>query len=228
MAVKKQQTIDWIHILNEQTIWTCEEDVRSWCSSLTARELKVSDAVVSDFQTGLNELREVLQDLHFQRIADLSPLQRRIANVKLGFQQELGALPLFRAFPVDGSDEALLLSLGDTALVQFCSYTGEVLAGRPLDLYRCEGLFRENMKGISPVKGLTPGKELEWRCEIPILLEADLQESTDVHRCADFFLGGKGKFCSDACRFATFQLIKQLKDPEYLAEKQRRYRARSK
>lgn len=228
MAVKKQ-TLDWIHILNEQTLWYSNEDVRSWLAELTGKPSTVASGVIADVHLLLNLIRDVLQDLHFHRETDLSLLQQRVSGVKLGFQPAIGALPLFRALPAGDSEDHLFISIGETALIQFCLYAGDVMAGRPLDLYRCEGLFRDaKMKTILPVVGFTLAKEIEWRCEIPFILETQQEDSSEVHRCADFFLGGKGKFCSDACRFATFQIVKQMKDPEYLADKQRRYRARKK
>ena len=215
--------------MNEQTVWTEPKNLEDWLAAVTQRSCRLPDSVISDFLAVLNRMREVLYDLHFHRNVDLSDLNTQLRGIQLGFQPEIGILPRFRAWALDEGDAALLLSVGATALVQFAGYIGEVLAGRPLDLLRCEGLFRDaNMNSLSPVQGLNVDKELEWRSEIPILIETNRLESPEVHRCADFFPGGKGKFCSDACRFTTFQLLKQLKDPDYLAEKQRRYRARKK
>lgn len=226
---KPTTTIGWIHILNEQTVWTKPDDVSSWVSSLSGRRVDLSANAVSEFIQVLNDMRDLLQELHFSREIRLDTMNHKVESIRLGFQNELGGLPLFRALPRGPGNDALLHSIGETALVQFCTYVGDVQAGRPFDLARCEGLFRDQaMKTISPAHGASIHREIEWRCEIPILVEESLQESADVHRCADFFLGSKGKFCSDACRFATFQMVKQLKDPEYLADKQRRYRARKK
>lgn len=229
MSKKQSATINWIHILNEQTVWLKPGDLADWFAALTKNPTPPSADSQSDFVALLNHFRAVLQDLHFGRPVDLQLLSAKAQGVRLAFQPELSNLPLFRAVPTSKSADSQLKAIGDTVLIQFCAYVGEVLAGRPLDVARCEGLFRDQkMKTISPALGADTEPEVEWRCEIPILVEEGLQSSADVHRCADFFAGGKGKFCSDACRFTTFQLMKQLKDPEYLAEKQRRYRAKKK
>lgn len=210
-------------------MWLSNDHVRDWFASILKRPPDLSEQSIAEFQRIMNEIRYALQEVHFQRAPQLGYIQNRVGSISMGFQSPLGELPLFRALPAqtNNKDEALFIAVAETVLMQFCSYLGEVLAGRSLDLYRCEGLFRDpKMKSISPAPGVVVEKEMEWRCEIPFLGDLSNDPTSELHRCADFFLGGKGKFCSDACRFATFQIVKQLKDPAYLSEKQKRYRAR--
>jgi hypothetical protein len=98
--------------------------------------------------------------------------------------------------------------------------------GQTASIARCVGLFRENSNArLSVVRSISNESERRWRDEIDLLKDYELTESPAVQRCADIFLAApKAKFCSDACRFTTFQLAKQLRDPRYHADKQKRYR----
>lgn len=114
-----------------------------------------------------------------------------------------------------------------TLILNFSSDLSRMIeSGDGLFVHRCEGLFR-NQKAdqISTVSGVNNATEELWRKEIPLIVEQRLEQTPEIQRCADLFVTrSRSKYCSDACRFATFQIAKQLKDPQYLAEKQRRYR----
>jgi hypothetical protein len=90
--------------------------------------------------------------------------------------------------------------------------------------------------GRAPVSGMPDSSQSEgrlpehlekyWRDEIA-LLAAGSKNTEGWQRCANLFpAAGKSRFCSDSCRFATFQLVKQVEDSGDLGQKQRRYRRR--
>jgi hypothetical protein len=75
---------------------------------------------------------------------------------------------------------------------------------------------------IAPISSVE--SEERWRNELPLL--AAYRGPQDLRRCANLFAAsGKTRFCSDACRFATFQLAKQM-DVSTPASKSRRVKRR--
>lgn len=217
--------LDWMDVLNEQFEWNTTDDLKSWFTKLTGKQPDVSKSSINEFQKCLNFIRDQVSALHFDEPVDLKTLDKKLSGIELSMAKAT-ALPTLHAKANGTSDADLLKAIEETILVQFASFLSDFLADdNESSLNRCEGLFKEQRSFDS--ESLAPPMETEkrWRKEIPILIECKLLSSTDIHRCGDFFIGkAKARFCSEACRFRTFQLNKQLTDPDYLADKQRRYR----
>jgi hypothetical protein len=228
--------LTWVDILNEQALWTSYEDLITWFSSLLGRPAQVTESALEDFQAGLNFIRRAVSAFHFHEQIDIDCLNNHLKDVNLelgdlkpGADPYAGVLPAFRARVDRQDDDSILMALKQTFIVQFASFVGETIehsSGSPIA--RCEGIYREgSATHLSPVQSFPEDIELRWRKEIQVLSDAGLEKSPEIQRCADFFLPRtKGRFCSDECRFRTFQLTKQLADPGYLAAKQKRYRNR--
>jgi len=216
--------LDWMDVLNEQFEWNTTADLKKWFSKLVGRQPDFSKTAINEFQKCLHFIREQVSALHFNEPVDIKALDKKLSSIKLSMAKA-DALPTLHAKAQGTSDADLLKAMEETILVQFASFVSEFLAREDATLNRCEGLFKEH-KSFDD-ESLAPPMETEkrWRKEIPILIECKLLSSPDIHRCGDFFIGkAKARFCSEACRFRTFQLNKQLTDPDYLKDKQRRYR----
>ncbi|HEY9788628.1 MAG TPA: hypothetical protein V6D17_24790 [Candidatus Obscuribacterales bacterium] len=143
---------------------------------------------------------------------------------------EMEKLPVFRARPRGNSDADILRSIRDTLIVQCAQFLGDsIQSGSQLSVARCEGLVKQGAYPEARVSALKPEMEAKWLSEIELLKEVQTHAAKGIQRCEDFFVAtSKAKFCSDACRFNTFQIGKQLREPDYLAQKQKRYRSRKK
>lgn len=227
MPAKAPPKLDWMDVLNEQFEWNTTEDLNKWFTKLTGKKPSFSKASINEFQKCLNFIRDQVSALHFDEPVDLKTLDKRLSTIKLSMAKT-DLLPALHAKAQGTSDADLLKAMEETILIQFASFLSDFLANQgEIALNRCEGLFKEQRSFDD--ESLAPPMETEkrWRKEIPIFIECKLLSSPDIHRCGDFFIGkAKARFCSEACRFRTFQLNKQLTDPDYLADKQRRYRQR--
>jgi len=223
--------------LNEQATWMSYEDLIQWFSGLLGRPASLSRTAVVEFQDGLNCIRQQVSAIHFHESVDIPFIDQHLKDISLELISPISsdsaysnALPRLRARASSSDDDALLRALKQTLIVQFAYFVSEALAQSEIPgIARCEGLYREGSSThLSPADSLPEETELRWRKEIAALTEAGLESSTDILRCADYFLArSKARFCSDECRFRTFQLTKQLADPGYLAAKQKRYRERN-
>jgi hypothetical protein len=128
------------------------------------------------------------------------------------------------------ADDKSLEQLRLTLLMQFADFIGGTIDSGMTDaarIDRCRGLYREDSE-IPLAASFPTAVEDKWRNEIDLLVEYE-NSATDVVRCEYFFpRTPKARFCSDACRFSTFQITKQLQEPNYLADKQKRYRSSKK
>jgi hypothetical protein len=225
-----------MEVLNEQALWTSDKDSINWLASLLGREPVNSPQVIEDFQTGLNKIRRQVTSLHFHEPFDFTSLDAELRNIRLELVDPAmppdgygSFLPLLHARLHGNNDDSFLIALKETLIVQFAHFVAESLNNSESPgVARCEGLYREgNSTHLSPAQSLPTDIELKWRKEIAVLTDSGLESSPEILRCADYFpTRAKGRFCSDECRFRTFQLTKQLSDPGYLAAKQKRYRAR--
>jgi len=232
------EKLNWIDILNEQALWISYEDLVNWFAEMLGRSPTLSQNAVEEFQNSLNLIRKQVSAIHFHEQVDAHLIDEQLQGVRLELVESLenesgtpfsSRMPAMRARARDNNDDSLLRSLKETLILQFAAFAGEALDRKAENaVARCEGIYREGTAThLSPVPSFPAEIELRWRREIPILSESGLELSPEILRCADFFLArGKGRFCSDECRFRTFQLTKQLADPGYLAAKQRRYRQR--
>lgn len=228
--------LQWMEVLNEQATWTSIEDLIQWLSILLGRRPTLTKKTIEEFQSGLNDIRRQVSCLHFQQPLDLSSIDAELDAVKLELVHPikqtgayLSVLPALHARLRSQDDDSFLIALKQTLVLQFAQFVAEALSNTSSPgVARCEGLYRESgSTDISPAGSLPPDLELLWRKEIAALTDAGLESSLEVLRCADYFPArAKGRFCSDECRFRTFQLKKQLSEPGYLAAKQKRYRAK--
>jgi len=222
----------WIDTLNDQTTWTSPQEVTAWLFELTGQQLSLSPAEMSIFFEELDFIREQISNLHFGEPLALGLLDEKLQRISptINMQphdQRIG-LPLLMASRASNSDQDILRSVCDTLLLQFASFLSDALDSESTaKIVRCEGLFRERRKERKRLGALPAERESAWRAEISLIQESEAQVADEIQRCEDLFvLSSKAKFCSDSCRFATFQISKQLKDPGYMKEKQRRYRSR--
>lgn len=228
----QDKNLNWIQVLNEHAEWSDHSGLKHWFDSLVDRRTNPSAEAMAVFDQSLSEMRRIVYDLHFGRNPELSWLKKQLVPIRFALHQAEdefppSPLPIFRACAQGHDDSALLLSLKDTLVHQCAQFVGEVLsAGEKSNVCRCEGLYRDQkIASVSFLRSIPEEEELRWRREIAVLVEKELESEAQIQRCADLFVGNsRSRFCSDACRFSTFQIIKQLKDPDYLAEKQRRYR----
>ena len=224
--------LHWIEVLNEQTQWTSDLDALDWLYKLTGRRLSVSAQDVAAFFDQLDFIREQVTSFHFGEGLALGRLQERLNGVALTIHHQYGSdgLPLLMARQASNSDSDVLRSVCDTLLLQFAAFLSEAVeteSSPSPKIVRCEGLFREGRKERKRLGALVNERESAWRAELSLLQEAEPEVVEEIQRCEDLFVfSAKAKFCSDACRFSTFQITKQLKDPGYMKEKQRRYRNR--
>jgi hypothetical protein len=228
--------LNWVEILNEQATWQVYDDLIAWASLQVGRPISLPEQAVEAFNETLNFMRRQLSALHFGEALDLGYLNEELAQVEVELvgpagtdQKKLSGLPAFRARPSGRDDAAVLRCIEHTLLLQFAEFVGTCLDDPDENrIARCEGLYRESRsRHLAPVPSFPADIELRWRKELPVLAESGLESDPEIKRCADFFVvKAKGRFCSDECRFRTFQIAKQLKEPGYLAEKQKRYRQR--
>lgn len=216
--------------MNDQTQWTSESEALDWLYKLTGRRLEVSTQDLQAFFDQLNFIREQVTSLHFGEALALERLQEKLSKVSLTIHSQYGSdgLPLLMAGRASNSDPDVLRSVCETLLVQFGAFLSEAFDSKSSPrIVRCEGIFREGRQERKRLGALRNERETAWRAELSLLQEGEPEVVDEIQRCEDLFvLTSKAKFCSDACRFTTFQITKQLKEPGYLKEKQRRYRTR--
>lgn len=218
--------------MNEQATWSSLDDVSTWLTAVFNRTLSLDEATLDKFQETLKWMRRQVTALHFYDEIDRESLNSRLTGIHLHFFASDDATdswqwPRLRVKPQGQSDKDLLEALENTLICQFAFFLSE---DQPAGVFRCEGLYREaGATALAPVACLPDDLELLWRKEIPLLANSGLADSAQILRCADIFPGNvKARFCSNECRFRTFQLSKQLSDPAYLAAKQKRYRQKQK
>lgn len=229
-----EKRLNWLNVLNEQTRWYCRDDMKAWLTELVGRHATVLDGTVDGFEEALGYMRAESANLHFGLPVDLVWLDTQLKTVTLGLLHHQGAqagpgarLPYFRAKVKGMHDTDLLRAVKDTLLVQFADFLGDCLDAAQCAVSRCEGVYRITDRGFVAAPACYSGEmEERWRKEIR--LSADSNGSThELQRCANLFVGnGKMRFCSDACRFATFQIEKRSSETNNVVDKPRRYRRR--
>ncbi len=242
----KTSELSWIDTLNEQTQWTNDLQASAWMqqlvrwrpSSSPARE--PTSGELEFFLTLLTQIRNLVYQIHFCNSFDLGRetdatrmqdvdtafLSHYLRNLTLSFDPN-SSPSLSASLNLPELSESEYVTMLGTLILNFSSDLSRMIeSGDGLFVHRCEGLFRDQKADqISTVSGVNNATEELWRKEIPLIVEQRLEQTPEIQRCADLFVTrSRSKYCSDACRFATFQIAKQLKDPQYLAEKQRRYR----
>ena len=228
--------LNWIDVLNDQALWQSREDLKAWFFQLAGRKATLLDGTIDSFEETLGYMRRQVANLRFKQPVDLLWLDTQLKTISLGLLHHQGSqegaasqMPRFRARVKGLNDSDLLRAVKDTLLVQFAEYVGEQLDSESELVTRCYGIHRQ--AGFKPVAAAAvyPDEvEQSWLYEIAVLEQAQTNVS-DVRRCTVFFAAApKAKFCSDACRFAAFQIAKSVQEPSYLAEKQRRFRGANK
>lgn len=205
----------WLDIVNAAFDWSEIEDVHQFLKELLPATTFDPPSTKSFWQT-MRFIRAQMSAAHFQGATDYDAINHKLSSIKLEFAKEGAVMPALRARASGGA----VRQLEETVFLQFAAYLSQCRSSCDiLALRRCEGFYRPDKPlALLPDEG-------RWRSEIP-QLEQLSDSSSNWQRCGDFFVSTRGRFCSEACRTRTFQIAKQLHDPEYLAEKQRRYRAR--
>jgi hypothetical protein len=213
-------------------------------------QITLSADEVAELSRAEAYMRQQLNALHFSRDLDTHYLNERLASMRLGLKPknlELSPgtargptaahahqgeadvqlpseiqLPSLTAFSADKSHLANLI---DTLLFQFAIFLGQTIDGAaPYMVSRCEAICRKkSVEDCTAFYQKFRSLEQSWKSEVT----HEMDNADEIERCADFFVSNHGgRFCSDSCRFNSFALRKQLQDPAYQAEKQRRYRSR--
>lgn len=220
-----EKPLDWREILNEEAVWHDYADFVVWFRQVAPSLPVPEEARYSKFCSDLEFIRAQAALIYFDQKPDVNSINKRMKTYALEIDIEATAetrLPSLLAVAKEGDE--ILDRLFGSLLVGFAQFVADYQNGGP-GLCRCEGVFRDARMSEVPLADF----EKRYRQELLLLEEKSLLEDPGIQRCADFFVGRtKARFCSDACRFMTFQISKQLKDPSYLAEKQRRYRSKRK
>ncbi len=202
----------------------------NWLSEVTGRSIAPSQAALAKFDDTLRQIRLHAGAMHFGNADNVDWLNHDLGKCQAGLYKTTGEsrLPSFRVEAHSSNDDEILESLRLTLIMQFAAFVGDVMQNgdQPSRIERCEGLYRDD--DLPAVARFPKDVETKWRREIEAL-DGSAESADDVLRCGDFFLKSpKARFCSDKCRFTTFQIVKQLQEPDYLANKQKRYRERNK
>lgn len=240
MKAKKAKQWDWISVLNEQTEWESELDAEKWllaCARSTNSSNKANAALnpsreaIEFFCQVLGEMRNCIYDLHFGMAPKIEFLNSHLLWLKLSWQLHpitgLASLQAEYRNPKNAIDSPYSYVIG-TLLLEFCQDLSKCIEGDGgIFVHRCEGVFRApGTEKLSLVMGVNDSVEQKWRKELALFSE-DLALNSEIQRCADLFISNsRSKYCSDTCRFSTFQISKQVSEPNYLADKQRRYRSK--
>lgn len=206
----------WLDIVNAAFEWSGEEDAELYLRKLL-QTTKLSSNEVRHFWHTLRFMREQLSAAHFGERLDVQSINQRLAKLKLEFATKGRLLPALRSALPDNNP---LHQLEQTVFLQFVIHLSEIQAASDdRQLRRCEGFY-------NPEKSLQLlADEQRWRSEIPEFSQL-AESNSNWQRCGDFFISARGRFCSEACRTRAFQIAKQVNDPQYLSNKQRRYRVR--
>lgn len=233
----KNQAVTWFEALNEQVEWSDPSKMLKWQADVFGFQLQPSQISQERFISSLQNMRMHLGSVHFKNSVELTWLDEELKLCRPRLSAKTipnSRMPAFRA-DVDASNsesqsDTLIEQLRLTLLMQFAEFVGSTVdsgaeSGRPID--RCRGLYRDESQ-VPELASYPASIEKQWRDEIELLQEYEIA-AADVVRCEYFFpKTAKGRFCSDSCRFSTFQITKQLQEPNYLAEKQKRYRSTKK
>jgi hypothetical protein len=247
----EKAAVNWFEALNEQTGWSDQSKFLSWLTGVVGQQLQPSQAAQDRFADTLKRIRMHLGNIHFGLPEDLAWLNRELKVCRPGlYPLDVSTLPTgsrLPAFRIDPTciqqnvdagkklkfgnhDDNTLEALRLTLVLQFAAFVGSSLDADDAEMPRvdrCRGLYRDDV-ALPDAAVYPPIVESQWRKEIEVLQENE-SSANDVLRCEYFFLKtAKARFCSDACRFSTFQIMKQLQEPGYLATKQKRYRLKTK
>jgi hypothetical protein len=224
----------WLEILNLQAEWRQEMQMWQWLSATFGHKPKLAPSSLLHLEEAFSCMREIVDSLHFGEQPNLDWLEKRLDKIRPSVAAEKflcahiqTVMPLFHASIAGQTDDDILNAITNTLLLQFAQFIGGANQNNQIpQICRCQGIVRQfgNAESVENQSSLSKN-ELRWRQELDLLNEHALTQSPTIERCADFFItSGKARFCSDACRFATFQFSKHLESPEYHAEKQKRYR----
>lgn len=232
---EERKILNWIDVLNEHSEWTSDGNVNKWLAGILQKEdAHANKAACKAFFETLSQIRTCIYESHFcSQTSTFAWLNEQLKNIHLIFDispeaKHLHLPPLRGQCASLKNDEDILNSIRVTILLQFANDLSATLSSGGEICGRCEGLYRDtNAVRLSMVPAVDDSAELLWRAEIDLLVDHSLESEKEIQRCADIFpAAARSKYCSDKCRFNTFQIVKQYKDPNYLAEKQRRYRAK--
>jgi len=231
------EKLGWIYFLNEACTWEEKSQAESFLQTTFSRPIKLSDEDVAQLSRAEAYMRHQLNALHFSGELDTDFLNERLATMRLRLSRgSAGVTPAVSdhqgrveiqlpCLTPSSADKSPLSNLIDTVLFQFAIFLGDTMDGAaPYKVSRCEAICRKKaVEDCTAFYQKFRSLEESWKHEVT----QQMENLDEVERCADFFVSSHGgRFCSDSCRFNSFALRKQLQDPGYQAEKQRRYRSR--
>lgn len=246
--LKDREPLSWINALNDQSDWKNSIQPQQWLKKTAQSFCSNTSEIASDSEKDvrfllnlLSKMRNLIYQIHFadsNSSAKSSAKKSEMAAHKDSFLATFLSHLVLSFDPDRTPSLRASLELSELEQSQYREIFGTLLLNFATDLsrmietdevillHRCEGLFRDQKaERLSVITDVSDSTEELWRKEIPLIVEQSLEKAPEIQRCADIFLSrSRSKYCSDACRFTTFQIAKQLKDPNYLAEKQRRYR----
>jgi|AGTN01.1.fsa_nt_gi hypothetical protein len=223
--------IHFLDALNEQATWSDIEDARKWGATVLSQNLVDCNDELMDLNSDLQFIRQQLSRLHFQERLDVEQLDERLSTIQLCFVVDdhlagqgsksgtSSGLPPLRSAVQGNSPDESVRCLRNTLLVQFAHFLSDALAAGTA-VARCEGLYRKelskNYENRAQLLASGSGEPFEerWRGELALLAGFAKETTRDLIRCEDFFVATKAaKFCSDACRFNTFQIKNRSATP---------------
>ncbi|MFN8555042.1 MAG: hypothetical protein U0103_26540 [Candidatus Obscuribacterales bacterium] len=251
----EKRAVTWYEALNEQVEWKDRAMMLAWLTDVFGHAVEPGPEALKRFSVSLRRMRLQLGDAHFEKNFDFAWLNEELNQCRLQFEHHSDSkphdrLPALRAGLGTAADmsarsgrgvdsvecsrhpdaDSLLEMLRRTLLLQFAQFISSIADGGADDaprIDRCRGLYRDD-SSVAEEAAFPLNIEKRWRDEIELLVQHD-SVASDVGRCEYFFpRTPKGRFCSDSCRFSTFQITKQLEEPNYLADKQKRYRSSKK
>lgn len=234
----EKRSVTWYEALNAQVEWQDSSMMLGWLEDVFGHSVQPGAEALERFGDSLRRMRLQLGEAHFEKQFDFAWLNEELKDCRVHLarrseRQNHDRLPALRvlsgaALKLDA--DSLLEALRRTLLLQFAQFVGGVADGGADEtprIDRCRGLYRDD-SSVAEQAAFPQNIEKKWREEIELLVQYD-SAALDVERCEYFFpRTPKGRFCSDSCRFSTFQITKQLEEPNYLAEKQKRYRSSKK
>jgi hypothetical protein len=224
------EKLSWINFLNESCTWETKALAEQFLSATTGSAIKLAPAEIASICELESYMREQLASIHFNRRLDFEYINGRLSKLQLQLsdkksKRKHNRLPSL--CPLSNVENRPLEQILDSVLFQFACFLGETVDGETqYTVARCEAVYEtRTLKESKSFYKKFRSLENSWKKEVL----ADSTVAGDLERCADFFICTPGtKFCTDACRFNSFAVRKQIEIPGYQAEKQRRYRERQK
>ena len=227
------EKLSWINFLNESCTWETKTQAEQFLSTTSGSAIELTPGEISSMSELESYMREQLASIHFNRRLDFEYINERLSKLQLQLNEKNSTNKQHRLpslCPLSSTKIMTLQQILDSLLFQFACFLGETVDGEtPYSVARCEAIYKtRTLEDCKNFYKKFRSLEDSWKKEVL----ADSSNAGELERCADFFISTptakNTKFCSDACRFNSFAVRKQIETPGYQAEKQRRYRERQK